>query len=374
MINPRRFTSILPLALFTLFLISYFKPGYVSRQPASALSDTAIYQSEPTTTGFQPGTPKASPYEYSRTLVIGRVSDEDISWVDRELPGLNTSIYQVDAPPSELRIPKNKGHEAMVYLTYIIEHYDELADTTIFLHAHQTAWHNNDLLDSDAAKTIKHLSDAHVARSGYFNTRCHHEPGCPDWLRFDRPEEELDTYRKMEERYFTAEVWNELHPGVPVPQAVSQPCCAQFAVSRDRVRQHPRSEYVRYRDWLLNTTLDDIMSGRIMEYSWQYLFTGKPEICPEMHVCYCDGYGICFGGPVELQNWFDMREECGNLSEQSAALYTDGEYEKAKDAETRKDALEAQLQELKAQAFDRGNDPKNRAAECGRAWKEGDGF
>src|ERR1700722_10610176 len=108
MINPRRFTSILPLALFTLFLISYFKPGYVSRQPESALSDTAIYQSEPTTTGFQTGTPKASPYEYSRTLVIGRVSDEDISWVDRELPGLNTSIYQVDAPPSELRIPKNK--------------------------------------------------------------------------------------------------------------------------------------------------------------------------------------------------------------------------------------------------------------------------
>ena len=116
------------------------------------------------------------------------------------------------------------------------------------------------------------------------------------------------------------------------------------------------------------------MSGRVMEYSWQYLFTGKPEVCPEMHVCYCDGYGICFGGPVELQNWFDIREESRDLSEQAAALYDAGEYEKAKDAETRKSALEVQLQELKAQAFDRGNDPKNRAAECGRAWKEGDGF
>jgi hypothetical protein len=213
-----------------------------------------------------------------------------------------------------------------------------------------------------------------LQESATFNTRCHHEPGCADWLRFDRPDEELDTYQKMEERYFTAEVWKELHPGISVPQAVSQPCCAQFAVSRDRVRQHPRSEYVRYRDWLLNTKLDDIMSGRVMEYSWQYLFTGKPELCPEMHVCYCDGYGICFGGPSELQTWFDIRHGSRNLYGQAADLYNAGQYEKAKDAETQRNALESKLQELKAQAFERGKDPQNRAAECGRAWKEGDGF
>jgi hypothetical protein len=248
MTNPRRFASVLPFALLGLFLVWYFKTTYLSPQATPALADSMTYNSKSTTIEFRPGTPKAPPYEYSRTLVVGKLSDEDISWIARELPGLNTSIYHVDAPPSELRIPKNKGHEAMVYLTHIIDPYDELADTTIFLHPHQTTWHNNDLLDSDAAKTIQHLSDAHVARVGYFNTRCHHEPGCPDWLRFDRPDEELDTYRKMEERYFTAQVWKELHPGISVPQAVSQPCCAQFAVSRDRVRQHPRSEYVRYRD------------------------------------------------------------------------------------------------------------------------------
>jgi hypothetical protein len=374
MINSRRSTSVLLFAFAALLLIWHFKLSYVSRHPTREVSDTMTYNSKSATIEFRPGTPKASPYEYSRTLVIGKLSDEDTSWIARELPGLNTSIYRVDAPASELRIPKNKGHEAMVYLTYIIDHYDELADTTIFLHPHQTTWHNNDILDSDAAKNIQHLSDAHVARVGYFNTRCHHEPGCPDWLRFDRPEEELDTYRKMEEKYFTAEVWKELHPDVPVPQAVSQPCCAQFAVSRDRVRHHPRSEYVRYRDWLLNTKLDDIMSGRVMEYSWQYLFTGKPELCPEMHVCYCDGYGICFGGPTELQNWFDMREESRALSGQAAAMYNESAYEKAGDAETQRNALEIKLQELKIEAFERGKDPRNRAAECGRAWKEGDEF
>lgn len=367
MINSRRFASVLPFALVALLLIWYLKPNYVSRQSTSTWPNFMTYKSNPTTVGFQPGTPKAPPYEYSRTLVIGKLVEEDISWIARELPGLNTSIYHVDAPPSELRIPKNKGHEAMVYLTYIIDHYDELADTTIFLHPHQITWHNNDLLGSDTAKTIQHLSDDHVARVGYFNTRCHHEPGCPDWLRFDRSEEELDPYRKMEERYFTAEVWKELHPHVPVPEAVSQPCCAQFAVSRDRLRQQPRSEYIRYRDWLLNTELDDVMSGRVMEYSWQYLFTGKPELCPEMHACYCDGYGICFGGPVEFQNWFDMREESRSLAEQAITMYGDGDYQKAKDAETKSNVLESKLQQLKIQAFERGKDPKNRAVECGRA-------
>jgi hypothetical protein len=374
MAAPRRLASTLLVAVLALVLIWYFKTSYGSRYSAAVESDTASQISQSVTIDFRPGAPKPPPYEYTRTLVIGKLNDEDTSWIARELPGLNTSIYHVDAPPSELLIPKNKGHEAMVYLTYIIDHYDDLADTTIFLHPHRTTWHNNDLLDSDAVKTIQYLSDAHVARVGYFNTRCHHEPGCPDWLRFDRPEEQLDTYRKMEERYFTAQVWSELHPGVPVPQAVSQPCCAQFAVSRGRIRQQPRSEYIRYRDWLLNTKLDDIMSGRVMEYSWQYLFTGKPELCPEMHVCYCDGFGICFGGPAAFQKWFDIREESRNLSAQGADLYNAGEYEKAKDTETQKTVLESKLQELKFEAFERGKDPKKRAAECGRAWKGGDGF
>ena len=116
------------------------------------------------------------------------------------------------------------------------------------------------------------------------------------------------------------------------------------------------------------------MSGRVMEYSWQYLFTGKPELCPEMHMCYCDGYGICFGGPVEFQNWFDMRDQGRNLSGQAVELYNAGEYEKAKDVESQRSALEIKLQELKTQAFERGRDPKNRAAECGRVWKKGDWF
>jgi hypothetical protein len=60
----------------------------------------------------------------------------------------------------------------------------------------------------------------------------------------------------------------ELFPGVEVPEKVGVPCCSQFAVSREKILERPIEDYVRYRQWLLETTLPDDTSGRIMEYSW----------------------------------------------------------------------------------------------------------
>lgn len=40
----------------------------------------------------------------------------------------------------------------------------------------------------------------------------------------------------------------------------------------------------------------------------------------------------------------------------------------------KRDALNAELDRLKQEAYKRGEDPRNRALECGRPWKEGDGF
>ena len=369
----RRFASTLA-AVSTSFLFLF----YLSRQWTPEVPQSGTLNFAPTTSKpkLAPESP-ASDRNYTRTLVIGRLSNEDVSWIDTELPGMKTAMYVVDDNSTEaaLHIPRNKGHEAMVYLTYIIDHYDDLADTSIFFHPHLVTWHNNDLLDSNAATTIRHLSDAHVARVGYFNSRCHHEPGCPDWLHLDRPETEFDEYRKMEERFFTAKLWRELHPDAPLPPAISQPCCAQFAVSRDRIRSHPRAEYVRYRDWLLNADLGDEMSGRVMEYTWQYIFTGQAELCPAMNVCYCDGYGVCFGGAPEFQHWLDLRDQSRELEKKANRLSVEGkgDGQEAVIAREKVSALDTELQDLKRQAFERGKDPKNRAIECGRDWTDEDG-
>ena len=373
MIFRRR--AVIPALVFSTLLFSLYLLNYVRNQMYDRI---LVAPSEPSRPNFTPGIAKPASENYTRTLVMGRLRDDDVSWVDTSLPGLNTAIYVVndDDPNARLRIPKNKGHEAMVYLTYIIDHYDELPDTVLFFHPHQGTWHNNILNDLDTAVTIRRLNDAHVARKGYFNSRCHHDPGCPDWLHLDRPEAEWDLVKKNEERYFTSKVWRELHPFDPLPTSISQPCCAQFAVSRDRIRAQPRSEYVRYRDWLLWTKLEDDISGRIMEYSWQYIFTGQSEFCPPQHECYCDGYGICFGGEAELQHWLNILRSRELLEEEMELLSFSnrGESVEAAEKKERVTELNKQLDRLKAEALERGKDPKSRAVECGRLWKEGDGF
>ena len=340
---------------------------------------------------FQPGIPKVPGSKYSRVMVIPRTKEEDIGWIAEQLPGLELSVYVVDEPNAPLHPPKNKGHEVMVYLSYIIDHYDYLPDIIIFMHAHRWTYHNNELLDSDASQMIRRLSNEHVIREGFVNLRCIWVPGCPKWLFFNSTE---DFIVKQEERYL-AKSWSELFPLEPFPPYLAQPCCAQFAVSSERILSIPRSRFAFYRDWMIKTPLTDYVSGRIMEYSWQYIFTGKGAICPAEHICYCDTFGICFGGSTEYEHFIrleDRRKEFKSELEkwkEADRLFRDGLVNGTSDESGNSTAPDQKQQEhlqeqiemieierdvLKNKALVRGEDPRLRAEECGRTWMEGDGF
>lgn len=314
---------------------------------------------------------------YSKTLVVASLEKRDISWLEGSRANFDTAIYIVDNPSlsPEFRVPKNKGREAMVYLTYIIEHYDELADITLFTHPDLRTWHNSDPHDRNLLTMIESLSNAHVVRQGYFNLRCDHDPGCPDWIFLNRTSQTLPPNRSGEEQAFTLEIWDELHPGVPPPSVIAHPCCAQFAVTRERIHSNPRATYIRYRDWLLATGLDDSLSGRVMEYSWQYIFTGVSNLCPDMRVCYCDGYGLCFGGAQQFDAWMDARERHKSLTQQAARLQDmPGVESHVRELRMRADGIQVELDIVQAEAFKRGSNPRLRAEEVGRPWKPGDGY
>lgn len=70
----------------------------------------------------------------------------------------------------------------------------------------------------------------------------------------------------------------DLREEIEVPDVVGASCCAQFAVSRDKVLERPRSDYVRFRKWLIDTELDDAISGRVFEYSWHSMFTSFTKL------------------------------------------------------------------------------------------------
>ncbi|KAH8430808.1 DUF3431 domain-containing protein [Aspergillus melleus] len=213
--------------------------------------------------------------EMDRIIVVGKMKHEQTGWIANELPEWRRAIYTVDDPTAPLRVTKNKGKEANVYLRYIIDHYHNLPSTIVFLHSHRDgwpeAWHT-EFEEHSNVNTIQLLQTEFVQQNGYANLRCNLSPGCPDEIRpFREPRDES----RLSEIAF-ADAWQGLFNSTDVPEIVASPCCAQFAVSRDQVLKRPLGSYVRYHRWLMDTNLPDDISGRVMEYMWHIIFGQDP--------------------------------------------------------------------------------------------------
>ena len=207
------------------------------------------------------------------TMVVMAKATDDCSWP--------TAIYTVSDPDAALHT-KNKGHEARVYLTYIVKNYDHLPDVTVFIHSHQVHKHGTKRstrifngVDYDNFESVRALKLDFVTRNGFTNLRCLNNPGCPAEIQPFRPEAEHDPLRPQE--YAMVGAWNELFQNGNVPRVIAAPCCAQFAVSRAQIRARRKEEYERFLGWLYGTALDDQTSGRVFEYLWHVIF-GKDAV------------------------------------------------------------------------------------------------
>ena len=58
---------------------------------------------------------------------------------------------------------------------------------------------------------------------------------------------------------------------------VGAACCAQFAVSNKQVLVRPLGDYVRFREWIIDTEKSDAKSGRVLEFLWHVIF-GKDAV------------------------------------------------------------------------------------------------
>ncbi|KAJ5512609.1 hypothetical protein N7463_002161 [Penicillium fimorum] len=244
-----------------------------------------------------------------KVIVMAKMEEEPTEWVEDELPDWQRAIYTVNPSPetrlndSALMTPLNKGHESMAYFTYIIDNYDNLPSTVVFLHAHRAgflmAWHVDAPLH-DNVIAMRNLKLDFVQQNGYVNLRCNWNPGCKSAHRFNS--------------HVTDEIWAEVFDGTSTPPLnISSPtdqevpgqnylrkpaeigaaCCAQFAVSRDQIRNRPLEDYVKFRQWVIDTELGDASSGRVMEFLWHIIFGMKGIYCPDEQVCYCQVYGQC---------------------------------------------------------------------------------
>lgn len=318
---------------------------------------------------FSHGSAKFLGSNYTRGLTIARMKHEDTSWVDEEDLGVEKYIYVVDDTEASLRVPKNKGHEAMVYLTYIIDFYDALPDISIFMHSHRYGHHNNAILDHDAAAMIRNLSSEWVTRKGYVNLRCNLDPGCPTILDYHGMFGEDKIWKSA-----IVDFLRIVDPGRSLPDEMSQPCCAQFAVSRERIRETSLEQYIFYRDWLLGLPGNDHDTGRTWEYLWHYIFTGRHVNCPSEYTCYCKVYGICFESIGKQRRWFSIQDEIERIKHQMEILDTDGAQKDESGAMRLQQTMESSIRELesegqalKADALRKGEEMRARSAADGKS-------
>ncbi|KAF2029245.1 hypothetical protein EK21DRAFT_101313 [Setomelanomma holmii] len=223
-------------------------------------------------------------------VVVASQASENATWLTEYFPQFEKNIYRVDDHDAPLTVPMNKGRESMVYLTYIIDHYDNLPDNVLFIHPNRYQWHNDDP-DYDGLSMLRHFQLPYLENEGYVNIRCAWSLGCPNEIK---PLAEEGEHREaVHAGGDYKQAFQHLFPGEEVPSAVGVSCCAQFAATKEKIRERKKSEYQRYRGWIMDTNLSDSISGRVLEYSWHMIFGKPPVHCPSAKVCYCKVFGLC---------------------------------------------------------------------------------
>ncbi|KAF5854707.1 hypothetical protein ETB97_000950, partial [Aspergillus alliaceus] len=178
--------------------------------------------------------------------------------------------YSMEPEPEDgLLVPATiQGHEAAAYLSYLVEYYDNLPKYSIFIHASEGQWHN-DLFGPSTADTLRNLRFEAVEAQGFVNLRCTSAPLCPDaWFPLDPQPNDFE-YRYLYDLFpsIYAELLNTTETATP--RRIGTLCCAQFAVSRERILERPRSDYERILHWVSTTSVTDNYGiGFVLEKIW----------------------------------------------------------------------------------------------------------
>lgn len=238
-------------------------------------------------------------------LVVAATTSDDTSWTSKlKIPGLQVIHYIADDPLAAHHPPANKGREAMMYHTYFYDYYEKLPDIAILTHAHEVSWHMEPLLSHSLSYAISHLNLLAVEERGYANLRVSWEQACPAHINTTiKGTSDLAFEAHSTREAFLGNFADRLGLMDDAPEILAQPCCSQFAVTRDAIRTVKREEYLHFINWIIKSPMDEVLLGRTWEHLFQWLFTTKAVDCPIEWKTYCKMYNICFGSKREYRKY-----------------------------------------------------------------------
>lgn len=209
----------------------------------------------------------------SKALVIATTIEGNTTWLDDVRSDWTILSYVSDDPTAELTVPANRGNEAMVYLTYIVDNYDDLPDITLFHHDHLTSWHQ----EFNSITEVNNLQSDFVKEEGYVSTRC--LPGCENYIPLSKTVVSLNVIgtagRELQIPTFLRTFLGEDYA---MPEVIAAPCCAQFAASKEAILARPKEFWQKLQEWLIETPLEPSVSGRLIEYTWHLLFAKEAKL------------------------------------------------------------------------------------------------
>jgi len=233
---------------------------------------------------------------------------ENIDWVER-CPH-DTVVYS-KSPADNNYVPHGKDGEASSYFRYILDHYDDLKEWTLFVHGHEHHWHHPmsilkscEIDTKSLPKTCKFFSVNHGKwgiRDKYTDYQLQHKT-MPIMInkntRRDVMPSELtsDEYTEALIQLFGVEEFNAMmsknFPNSNKIEYQIYPMSSQFYVHKDRILARPKSFYQAcYRifedmDLKHDNTLSKLLSkkakcahyqkrriaGFFFEALWHYIF------------------------------------------------------------------------------------------------------
>jgi hypothetical protein len=186
------------------------------------------------------------------SAIIVATNTGEPGWVNEYFPHI--PHYAV---PAE----NNLGNEASSYSKWIIDNYDKLPPSMIFVHGHRTSWHT-----TPGSDIVPLIQSVRIGVRPYVSFATEKFVTIP---RFDKPDTK-----------YIAEGWREIFHNVSVPSNLSHWCCAQFAVTAAAVRRHPRALYEHIFHWLQTTAMPVFYSSRVLEHTWHVIFGLESDARP----------------------------------------------------------------------------------------------
>jgi hypothetical protein len=194
---------------------------------------------------------------YTNTTIIISRYNESIDFIVK-LQKFKIIIYEKENMANPYNVPVNKGHEATIYLKYIIDHWENLPEYLIFLHCHEYSWHH----DGSIADLI-HLNI----------NKTHSLTNLNNYIL--GPMENLDESNTDIALFYKKYIFPATGPYKLYPNFTEGELgCAQYIVHRSNIYMHSKKFYMDIYDWLITTEIDNYYTSRFMEWAWN-LFWNK---------------------------------------------------------------------------------------------------